>query len=693
MLPHERENLLFVDVETHENSLQVLSIQWRYRGEHGIITEFDDESYETLKSLWDRASAVVAWNALFDLGALSVAYPQNTFDATKKPEPRPGQKSPGRSWKITVFGHYYHMRKVGGHFNFITPYSRVDGAVDDDGKGIKSTPVIDLLKLWSILIDSKNLSLLAVAKRHLQRDLIPYSAEAALTDEYRLQDVDVLDELIDVFLEKVSTIEDLDGYDCVMWSRIVSPATFVKVAYERAYPTLKRGSDKGSRSMREQNDVRDRRYNLTRALEDAYFGGITVSFYRGTLDNAIWYDIKGAYSRAIQVLNTDQYLSYDWQTVPKRQVEMAAYNRDRPALCQVTTDAIMASINKSLKIYRVQKPRLKWYWNFDVQALRLLFPDCVMDIERVYEPVPLNPVKTSLPAEWDRLKNEEEERNGKTTRREFFKLLSNTSYGVKAQREPRVTAHTNLCIAGMITARSHLALIEMADECKQHGLIWRYSDTDSVCVTGEYSDTLTEAINQRIAPFTAECEGYNERVLILSLKRYIRNPDTDNPDVRVHGKGVYRIGQRDILDFISGKRNDKRLVVHQLSASTPLTMKILSQRMSVYAPEAVKNIFPFAFQTSLRTDRTVHEFMLKWYTHIDTKTTADTAQAQSSIIRDFHTFPSDAIARLFYGAAVEDDDSIADPATPDIGDRDAAYLFPASMEPCLFRHGKGSTLE
>ena len=108
-------------------------------------------------------------------------------------------------------------------------------------------------------------------------------------------------------------------------------------------------------------------------------------------------------------------------------------------------------------------------------------------------------------------------------------------------------------------------------------------------------------------------------------------------------------------------------------------MKILSRRMSKYAPEAVQNIFPFAFQKALPTDRTVHEFMLKWYAHMDTKTTAETAQVQSSFIRDFHTFPSDAIARLFYGAAVQDDDSIADPARPDIGDRDAAYLFPKSV--------------
>ncbi len=682
MMPHERENLLFVDVETHEDTLQVLSIQWRYRGEHGIITEFTDETYTTLKSLWDRASAVVSWNALFDLGALSVAYPQNRFDATKKPEPRPGQKSPGRNWKITVFGHYYHMRRVGGHHNIIKHYNRVDGAVDDGGKGIKSTPVIDLLKLWAILIDSKGLSLSAVSQRHLNRELIPYSAEAALTDAYRYQDVDVLDELVDVFLEKVAAIEDLDGYTCEMWSKIVSPATFVKIAYERQYPgLLKDPSDKRSRSMREKNEARDRRTGLTRALEDAYFGGITISLFHGRIENAIWFDIKGAYSRAIQTLNTDQYLAYDWRAVPENQREEAAYDRDRPALCQVTTDAVMMSMDKSLKIYRVVKPCQKWYWNFDVQTLRLLFPDCTMTVERAYEPVPLNPVEASLPGKWDRMKDEEQALNGKTTRREFFKLLSNTSYGIKAQRDPRPTAHTNLCIAGMITARSHLALIEMADECRKHGLIWRYSDTDSVCVTGEYFDGLTEAINQRIAPFVAECEGYNERVLILSLKRYIRNPDTDNPVVRVHGKGAYRIGGKDILNFIAGKRNDKPLVVHQLSASTPLTMKILSRRMSVYAPEAVPNIFPFAFQTALPAEPTVHEFMLKWYTHIDTKTTAGAVQVQSEFERGFHLFGTDARARLFYGAVVEDDGDVIDPVyNDDIPDDTARFLFPSALE-------------
>jgi len=65
--------------------------------------EFTDETYATLKSLWDRASAVVAWNALFDMGALSVAYPQNTFDANKEaPEPKPGQKSPGSKMVVNV---------------------------------------------------------------------------------------------------------------------------------------------------------------------------------------------------------------------------------------------------------------------------------------------------------------------------------------------------------------------------------------------------------------------------------------------------------------------------------------------------------------------------------------------------------------------------------------------------------------
>jgi hypothetical protein len=676
MMPHERENLLFVDVETHEDTLQVLSIQWRYRGEHGIVTEFDDESYTLLKSLWDRASAVVAWNALFDLGALSVAYPQNQFDATKKAEPRPGQKSPGRNWKITVFGHYYHMRKVGGHHNFITPYNRVDGAVDDDGKGIKSTPVIDLIKLWAILIDSKNLSLSAVVKRHLQRDLIPYSAEAALTDAYRYQDVDVLDELVDVFLEKVSTIEDLDGYTCEMWSKIVSPATFVKIAYEREYPGLRKNpADKRSRSMREKNERNDRRYRLTRALEDAYFGGITISLFHGRIENAIWYDIKGAYSRAIQVLNTDQYLAYDWRAVPEP--ERIAYDRDRPALCHVTTDAVMSSINRSLKIYRVAKPCQKWYWNFDVQTLRLLFPDCAMTVERAYEPIPLNPVAASLPGKWDRMKDEEQARNGKTTRREFFKLLSNTSYGIKAQREPRVTAHTNLCIAGMITARSHLALIEMADECQRHGLVWRYSDTDSVCVTGEYFDGLTDAINARIAPFTAECEGYGESALIFSLKRYIRNPDSVTPMVRVHGKGKYRLSERDFLAFVRGKQDRRDLFVSELCASTPLTMKILSRHKATFSPEAVQNIFPFAFATDIPTVHTVHDFMLRWREHIDTKTsTPSVSTINDNFTRDFLTFQTDGDACVFFGGVCAVDDDIADPTSTDVVDNDIVELFP-----------------
>ena len=202
-----------------------------------------------------------------------------------------------------------------------------------------------------------------------------------------------------------------------------------------------------------------------------------------------------------------------------------------------------------------------------------------------------------------------------------------------------------------------------------------------VCVTGEYFEGLENAINERIAPFVAECEGYNERVLILSLKRYIRNPDTDNPEVRVHGKGAYRIGGKDILDFIGGKKNGKPLVVHQLTASTPLTMKILSRRMSVYAPEAVQNIFPFAFQTALPTDLTVHEFMLKWYTHIDTKTTAGAVQVQSEFERGFHLFGTDARARLFYGAVVEDDGDVIDPVyNDDIPDDTARFLFPSALE-------------
>ena len=210
----------------------------------------------------------------------------------------------------------------------------------------------------------------------------------------------MLDDLVDVFLEKVAAIEDLKYYDCAMWSRIVSPATFVKFRYEAEFPELK------DHAIRKSNDRNDRRYNLTRALEDAYFGGITISLYRGYLDNASWFDIKGAYSKSIQVLNTDQYLAYDWKAAPVK--ERAAYDRDRPALCQVTSDVVMTSINRSLKIYQVKVPRTLWYWNFDIQAIRLLFPDCTMEIHKVYHPIPLTPCEESIPATWDRLKDEEE---------------------------------------------------------------------------------------------------------------------------------------------------------------------------------------------------------------------------------------------------------------------------------------------
>ena len=121
--------------------------------------------------------------------------------------------------------------------------------------------------------------------------------------------------------------------------------------------------------MRKKNERNDRRYNLTRALEDAYWRYNNVLFH-GRIENAAWFDIKGAYSRAIQTLNTDQYLAYDWRAAPEP--ERIAYDRDRPALCQVITDAVMSSINRSLKIYRVAEPRQKWYWNFDIQAIRLL---------------------------------------------------------------------------------------------------------------------------------------------------------------------------------------------------------------------------------------------------------------------------------------------------------------------------------
>ena len=106
-------------------------------------------------------------------------------------------------------------------------------------------------------------------------------------------------------------------------------------------------------------------------------------------------------------------------------------------------------------------------------------------------------------------------------------------------------------------------------------------------------------------------------------------------------------------------------------------MKILSRHMATFSPEAVQNIFPFAFATEIPTVLTVHDFMLKWREHIDTKTTKPlTSTIDDTFTRDFHTFQSDGAACVFFGGVCAVDDDIADPTSTDVVDDDIVELFP-----------------
>ncbi len=632
-------DILFIDTESNPRTKEPLSIQWRFNGEHGIITEFDNNSYYFIKNLWDNASVVVGYNILYDMGVLSICYPQNEYDCTKE------RLKMGSMWKHRIFGHNYHTRRLGFHHNLIRRFNQSDKNGETIPK-TKSTPILDLLKLWSILVDSKGgtegIGLSAVCRREFNVKMLDWQEDTALTDEYRYQDVDMLERLFKRFFERIADIEDLQNYTLEKWCSIHSPATFVKNAYSDNYPHL--------REWQKKNDREEVRTRLVRPLEHAYFGGLTISFFRGIKENTAWFDLSGAYSKSMQILNTDSYLRLRWRKNNSADI----WTRDKPYLVNVKTTAVISSVNGSLKVFNVETPKKCWYWNFDLQMLRLLIPKHEMEVIQVYEPVPMNDCESSLPGEWDSLKQEEERLNGKTTRREFFKLLSNTSYGVKAQREPYRTIHTNLAIAGMVTARSRLALLEMADECMKNGFEWIYSDTDSVCVVGDYYPGLTEQINKRIAPFTAECEGHGKTTTVLSLKRYMSIGGTGRDKIMLHGKGIYKVSQQDLLEALTGNIKDDTLYINQLSANTPRSMTILLNRL----PHLQNFIHPYAFERDIPTERTFEEWFAAWYAHIDTKTSFglcsiyyddfDNMHVLESFKRVFWSFPHFADAMDFF---------------------------------------------
>jgi len=233
----------------------------------------------------------------------------------------------------------------------------------------------------------------------------------------------------------------------------------------------------------------------------------------------------------------------------------------------------------------------------------------------------------------------------------------------------------------MITAKSHYVLLKMVSTCQEQGMRWIYSDTDSVCMQYKQPlpDNMVDILNDAIAPFSCECEGYGFKTRILSLKRYISeggwlSPTQKAPDkIKLHGKSRYKINQQTIYNgVVKGIMSNKPVIVSQLSANTEMTMKQLLNA----CPFAQKYMHPFAFHLNIPGNKTMREWFHDWMAHIDTKMTfpAD-AGINDEFKREFHTFESYYTAVKYFGGHLPDDGVEPEDLTPGFTDWDGELLY------------------
>lgn len=618
-------NLLFVDTESDPVTKEPECIQLKWGKYTEIIKNFSH--LERLEALWSNCDAVIMFNAPYDLGVLA-SLKGNSYEYKYADEVSKWEM--GDTWVFDICGFKYNVIKLGFARNVITFKD--------------APPVIDVQKLWNILVSDKDNSLKALIREELGDEAILYSKENAKTRAYQLQDVVQLEKIWYKFLDKVSNIPVVENYTYTNWGKICTPATFVKHEYVNQYPELKK--------WQEENDKQNEAWGLVHALEQAYNGGITCAMFHGTRDNTAWYDIHGAYAHVIQNENMDQYKLYEW--------ENSEYTTEKPLLCYCLTDVVLGRVDDSLKIYRIKTPDKRYMWNYDIEALECLIPDAHINVMRAYYPKPANNVTYSLPAEWSRLKEEEEKAHGKTTLRAYYKFMSNTSYGITAQREPKTTIHTNMVIAGAITSRAHLILCQMIETARSYGCEWLYSDTDSICVDLHGCDpkVLEDALNKRIAtyqpsetidPYSCGCE-FIGTTRVMSLKRYhaYNGYDLEGqpvPDkIRTHGKGAYKISDEDICSMLAGNEHMEHLVIGEVCATTPRTLN----RCLKLNPE-ITHPHPFMFETNIKRGKCKQDWFEEWHRHIDTKTTTpEKARVDDEFMRDFHVFENNVSAEKYY---------------------------------------------
>lgn len=642
------DNVLFIDTEHNPNTYEPTSIQYLIGEKEGIITEFNKDSYNFLKKLWDNADAVIMYNAPFDMGKLSSIFGGYKWVTQKIDSVK------SSAWDLLIFNNRYKVRKIGGHRNLIKPMNRVSKKSKQKKKGTASTPVIDLLKLWSIMVDdgrSGSIGLKAVVKREFDYDMLKWSEENAKTEQYMLDDVRYLKKLTHRFFEHISNIDDVKNYSWFDWCYIKTPATFTKLAYENNYPELK--------TWQEHNDEVLEYYDLEQAVEKSYNGGITLSMHRGFVpENTAWVDISSAYVNTIINLNTDSYLKFDIEKIDTDIPESEL--RNKPILLKVKGNFRINSINSSLKLYKLKTPSTYWIWSFDVISCQNLEAGFEYEILEAYIPIPLNPVNHSLPEKWIKQKDAEKEQHGKTTLYDYFKFLGNTSYGIKAQRKPFRTKHTNMIIAGMITSRAHLILTDIIRKIREFGFKNIYNDTDSSCFS--YNGVMTQGdmdyyvneINKEIYPYRVESEGFNMETIVLSLKRYVSiNENPKLTKIKLHGRGRYNLTSEDALNYAKyGKMPNKRLKVGQVGGNTQIS---LNQVLNIY-PQFEEHKHPFMFVTNIETDRSMYNFITEWHQHIDTKTTfIEGAGTWIPFEREIRIFDNELQASIYFGGYYEDE--------------------------------------
>ncbi len=653
------ENVLFMDTEHDIETYRPECIQTLYKGETRIFTAFDRHDEETLTRMWNEADAVVFWNACFDTGKISSMFDNSYVWKTDK-------DNLSAFWMFTIFGNIYKVRKIGGFRNLIKPMKREQTKEQKKKKraGITSTPIIDLLKLWSILIEEDaSLKLKNVLKRYgYKGEIIEFTPENSRTDAYRNQDVEGLKYLTKLFLEKVDNVLDLNTLTWSDWCDIKSPATFTKRAYALRYPL---------KEWKKANEITvSKEDKLKYALEQAYKGGITLSMHRGKVENTAWVDIKSAYANTIKHFNTDRFLLFDFV---KHNGDQWDYKKTN-CMLKVKHNFCIESMNKSLKMFALKEPSIRWVWYDDIQASINFFPAYEYEVLEGYEFIPLNNCKTSLVEEWVKAKEEPGLKKKNRTLYDYYKFLSNTSYGIKAQRKPFETIHTNMVIAGMITANVHRILSIINKTIQDFGYIPKYNDTDSCCfaqnkVFSELDmNEIVEEINRRIYPYIVESEGYNKTTTFLSLKRYLSEGGTGDDKVKLHGKGRYNIKEEDTKGYIKTRHlPDKELQVTNLGGNTERTLKQLLK----LRPQFAQYQHPFMFITDIATDRSMKDFMVSWFCHVDTKTSKPEGDidAEAEFSRDFLTFENMALASNYFGAYIEEEK--ADDITDNFRDWDA----------------------